>query len=386
MTDVKALAQERDQLFTDVYDGKIPKRVPVNTVFTQEFAIQYAGADLAEAQWNTPNALEAVYDKTCSDFYSDTNPVANMRFPSVYKILGAKNWVMGSNGFLQHPEVEGLAQEDYDDFIASPYNCIVEKVLPRLYSEFNTDTNNKALVLGKAFKAFYDELTYMGMTVAKMNEKHGFSSLSGLVGFCEAPMDFVADQLRGFKGISLDIRRMPDKVEAAAEAALPLMIKMGTPAFGPNKYASTIIPLHMAPFMREKDFAKLYWPTLKKLVEALAAMGQPAYLFVEHDWMRFLDYLEELPENTRLRFEYGDPKLVKEKLGKKHILLGFYPIALLKTGTKEQCIDKAKELIDILAPGGKYVFDFDKVPLTMDSINVENLQAVLEYVGTNANY
>jgi hypothetical protein len=85
-------------------------------------------------------------------------------------------------------------------------------------------------------------------------------------------------------------------------------------------------------------------------------------------------------------FEYGDPKLIKEKLGKKHILNGFYPITLLKTGTKQQCIDKAKELIDILAPGGKYFFGFDKAIITADSVNLENLKAVLEYVSENAYY
>lgn len=386
MTDVRVLAEERNRIFTDVYDGKIPKRVPLNVRLTLEFAIQYAGKDLTKSQWDTPNALLEVFEKVCQNFVTDVNPVVNKRFPSVYKLLGAKNWVMGSNGFIQHPEVEGLTQEEYDEFIASPYDCIMEKVLPRLYSELNSSSATKAVVLAKAFKAYFDERNYMAMTIAKVNEKYGYSSAAGSVGSCVAPLDFLADILRGFKGISLDIRRIPDKVEAAVAAVLPLMIKMGTPAMGPDKYASTNIPLHMAPFMREKDFARLYWPTLKKLVEALAEMGQPAQLFLEQDWMRFINYLEELPENTRMRFEYADPKVVKEKLGQKHILIGFYPLALLKTGTKQQCIDKAKELIDILAPGGRYLFDFDKIPLTADSVNIENLQAVLEYVAANANY
>jgi len=102
--------------------------------------------------------------------------------------------------------------------------------------------------------------------------------------------------------------------------------------------------------------------------------------------MRYIDYLAELPEGTIMLFEYGDPKLVKEKLGKKHIISGFYPVSLLKTGTKQQCIDKAKELIDVLAPGGGYYFGFDKVIITLDSANVENTKAVLDYVAENANY
>jgi len=122
------------------------------------------------------------------------------------------------------------------------------------------------------------------------------------------------------------------------------------------------------------------------MVNAFAEAGQPCRIFCEHDWMRYLDYLYELPANTRLYFEFGDPALVKEKLGKKHILSGFYPLTYLKTANKEQCIDKAKELLDILAPGGRYIFEFDKSPVSVDSVNVENYAAVLKYVAENANY
>ncbi|MGB9792926.1 MAG: uroporphyrinogen decarboxylase, partial [Thermacetogeniaceae bacterium] len=111
-------------------------------------------------------------------------------------------------------------------------------------------------------------------------------------------------------------------------------------------------------------------------------------LFVEHDWMRYLDYLYELPENTIMRFEYGDPKLVAEKLGGRHILSGFYPITLLQTGTKQQCIDKAKELLDILAPTGKFWFQADKSIISADKEGkiAENMRAVLEYVMENGSY
>lgn len=384
MSEVAALAQERNQLFEDLLTGKIPKRVPINVNFPAEFAIQYAGLDLVDVQWNTGLYEEAI-DKVCQGFTTDNLPVSVLRYPLVYKTLGARNYVLGSNGILQHPEIEGLLQEEYDDFIASPYDCLVEKILPRLYPELAKSPGNLAISLAKAFKAWFDEVGNMRSIYAKLIEKYGYTGVRFISVSCEAPFDYVADQLRGFKGISTDVRRVPDKVAAAAEAATPMMLKMGTPQIQ-FKHGSTFIPLHMAPYMRDKDFEKLYWPSFKKLVESLAEAGQPAYLFVEQDWMRYIDYLYELPENTRMRFEYGDPKLVKEKLGKKHILTGFYPLSMLKTGTKEQCIDKAKELIDIMAPGGRYFFEFDKIPLTVDSVNVENLQAVLDYVANNTNY
>jgi hypothetical protein len=384
MADIKKLQEERTQLFKDLFDGKIPKRVPISVNFPLEFSIQYAGKDLAKAQWDT-SMLGEIFEKICKNFISDVLPVQALRFPVYYKMLGARNFIMSSSGFLQHPEVSGLEAGEYDEFIKSPYNCIMEKVLPRIYTELNTDPVQRSLVMAKAFKAFYDELNNVTVIYEKLIEKYGYSSFGNTNGFIEAPFDFMSDQLRGFKGMTGDIRRRPDKVAAACEAVTPILVKGGIPA-SPSKYAGTFIPLHMAPYIRTKDFEKLYWPSFKREVEELAAAGQPSLLFVENDWTRYVYYLYELPENTRMWFEYGDPKFMKEKLGKKHILTGFYPISMLKTGTKQECIDKAKELVDILAPGGKYMFGFDKAIITADSIKIENLQAVLEYVAKNADY
>jgi hypothetical protein len=385
MKDVKELQAERSQLFLDLYDGKIPKRVPINVNFSIEFAIQYAGKDLAKSQWDT-SELEEIYDKVCRDFVTDTNPAGmQLRNPLLYKTLGARNFIMSSNGFMQHPEIHGLEADEYDEFINSPYDCMLEKILPRIYTELDTNPGQRSIAFAKAFKAYHDEVIRDLGVIGNLTEKYGYSPYGGIELMTEAPFDFMADQLRGFKNITGDIRRYPGKVEAACEAVTPVMIKQGTPP-NPSKYGATFIPLHMAPFLREKDFSRFYWPTFKKTVDELAAKGQPSLLFVEHDWSRFLDYLYDLPENTRMWFEYGDPKTVKEKLGSKHILTGFYPIGLLKTGTKEQCIDKAKEMLDILAPGGKYMFGFDKGIITADSVNIENLQAVLQYVAENGKY
>ena len=144
--------------------------------------------------------------------------------------------------------------------------------------------------------------------------------------------------------------------------------------------------MHMAPYMRTKDFERFYWPTFKRYVEALDEAGVGATIFVEQDWSRYYDYLFELPENTMMIFEEGNPSEVKEKLGKKHILAGFYPMGVLKTGTEQECLDKAKEIVDILAPGGKYIFTLDKNLLTIRDINPENLKTVLRFVKEYAVY
>jgi hypothetical protein len=79
-------------------------------------------------------------------------------------------------------------------------------------------------------------------------------------------------------------------------------------------------------------------------------------------------------------FEYGTPKLIKEKLGKKHIVTGLFPMTMLKTHTKQECADYTKKLIEILAPGGKFIFGLDKNPITINDINMDSFNAVAETV------
>ena len=257
----------------------------------------YSGGDLVSAQWNLEE-LRPAFDKVCRDFPDDTTPNSAFRLPLHYTILGSKGIVRSSSGFLQHPEISSMEPDEYDEYTADPYKFICETILPRLYTELDTDPVNKALVLSKAYKAWSDSMTKVAGINSEMNQKYGhWTAPAGSCCFTEAPMDFLADFLRSFTGITKDVRRVPQKLEEACEATLPLMLKLGTQK-NPSYLGRTHMPLHMAPFMREKDFERLWWPSFKKLCDKIAAQGQPLSFFCEHDFMRYLDYLQELPENT----------------------------------------------------------------------------------------
>ncbi|MEG0378100.1 MAG: uroporphyrinogen decarboxylase, partial [Eubacterium sp.] len=98
------------------------------------------------------------------------------------------------------------------------------------------------------------------------------------------------------------------------------------------------------------------------------------------------DYLNELPARTHMSFEFGDPELIAKKVGGRHVVSGLYPMTMLKVGSKEECIDKAKELIDVLAPGGQYIFSLDKNLLKAKDINPDHLKAVLDFVKEYGKY
>lgn len=365
--------------------GNIPKRVPIHLNINIEAACGYADVDQLKAHYDL-NLLEKAYSTVCNDFYTDTFPIRTIRFPLIYQVLGAKNWIMGSTGVLQHPEIEVMTADDYDEFITDPFGCLMDKFLPRLYKTLDTDQINKSLILAKTYHMYTKRKEAETALTGELSIKYGYVPGTSWGGQqLGAPFDFLADLLRGFKQTTIDLRRRPEKVKAACEAILPLMMKLAIPpVIIPG--TSHFIPLHLAPFINMNQFETYYWPTFKKMLDDLADKGIACHLFVESDWTRFSGYLASLPESARMHFERSDPAHIKETVGEKHVIGGFYDPTITLTRSTQACIDEAKRLIDICAPGGRYFFCFDKGIMDIKSVDVKKVQAVLEWVRFNTDY
>ncbi|MCL2127821.1 MAG: hypothetical protein FWH38_06160 [Treponema sp.] len=384
MSTVEELQKERMEIRSDLLAGKRPKRVFINPFFTLEAACSHAGIDLLKAHYSL-DLTERAYEKICTDFYTDTMPAINFRFASVYHLLGSRNWVPGSEGTIQHPEIETMKVEDYDDFNRAPYKTIIEKFLPRVCSALDKDPGSNSLNLASAFGAYKNVSAGQFGIIIKMSIKYGYVPGFITSQMIVAPFDFLSDQLRGFKAINMDIRRCPDKVKAAVEAITPLMIKMATPAAMQPGLIS-FIPLHLGPYINRKAFDELYWPSLEKVVVELDKIGIACCLFVEQDWTRYAEYLERLPKSSILFMEAGDPKRFTETVGKDHIFGGFFDPTITLARSKEECIDEVKKLFDICMKSDHFYFCFDRGILNMKSVDVPKLQAVLEWIHENGKY
>lgn len=384
MNDVQKLQQERTENIHAVYNNKFPKRVPINISLSFYAAAEYAGIDPKEAYWDQ-TLLEKAGEALCEMIPSDTCLLGSAILnPAKYQALGSKCVIMSETGFMQHPNTHMMEPEDYDEFIKDPYATIVETCVPRIYKnlDFKNDPARAMFAIYQANEAQNRVSAISGAVSTRLGAKYGYPGMSFGGGGGYAPMDILSDQLRSFSGMSLDIRRDRGKVKAALDAVYPMNYKKCLPA-DMSKYTRDMVgnyPLHMATFMREKDFAELWWPYWFRQVTDFASLGIRSGAFLEDNWTRFIDYLQELPTGTYLTFEYGDVKLFKEKLGKKFILGGGFPLNYLTTCTKAQVIDKTKEWLDIMAPGGQYIFGFDKSPLVLADVNLENLKAVVETV------
>ena len=375
---------ERREVRSAYLEGKKPKRVFMSIGISGEAACGFAGVDLKKAHYN-PELMEQALDKVCATFPSDVMMGANLRSAFVCQLLGAKNWVVGSDGTLQHPDISPMRVDEYDDFIKNPYRMLIETFAPRIYSALDKDPVTSKLNFMSAFVAWKSNNAAQGAIAAKLSEKFGF--VPGFVtniGFV-APFDFLSDQLRGFAQINMDARRIPDKVKAAVDAITPLMIKKAIPAVMRPGLIS-FIPFHVGSFINKKAFEELWWPSLEKCVVDLDKIGIACCIFVEHDWTRYCSYLERLPKSTIMYMEQGDPKTFADTVGREHVFGGFYDPTISLTRSKQECIDEAKRLLDITMKTGKYYFCFDKSIMDMKSVDVSKVVAVLEWVYENGKY
>lgn len=386
--DAKEMTAYRNKLFTDVYNNVVPDRVPVMEAFSFGFHAEHAGENFLQVLYNlNDEVLDRIFESTMTFARGDQIGLGSQK--NAFGLMFSKSKVMkiAANGMIQHPEVSMMHEDEYDEFIKDPYAFMVGKARNRSYGMCDTDDKAQYLInYLRLTQAEAEQSRVMAAAASRAVDRYGlFKAPPGSGGSLPVPFDVLADTNRGFSNIVKDIKRMPEKVLEACEALEPYAMWVGNRS-KPGPLSANGIPGHMAPYLNNRDFEKFYWPSFEKLIHLQAARGQKTNIFAEQNWERFLDYLQELPMGTRMYMEFGDPKKFKDKLGKKMALGGFYPISLLKTGTKEQCVDKLKELLDILMPGGNYFFRFDKSALRLGDLNIENYTAVMDYLFAHSKY
>ncbi len=137
-------------------------------------------------------------------------------------------------------------------------------------------------------------------------------------------------------------------------------------------------PLHkgMDGFMNPRQYERLYWKPLKKIMLALIDMDVTPLIYTEGKYNTRLEQLADVPRGKVIyHFEDVDMKRAKQILGGTACITGNLPAALLEFGKKEQVVDYCKYLIDTCAPGGGYIFDTNAC---LENATLENLDALFD--------
>ncbi|MFC1896570.1 uroporphyrinogen decarboxylase family protein, partial [Thermodesulfobacteriota bacterium] len=279
-----------------------------------------------------------------------------------------------SNHSFQFVEGEYMKAEEYDAFLDDHTDFTIRTFLPRVYGTFKSFEAVppiKALLFaysGLSLSSVFANLGIVsaiesfwkaGLLAKKHNEKarefnkemEGLGLPLLISGVASAPFDLFSDQLRGMKGVMLDMYRQPDKLLAAIDKITPMLIELAVVGSKISGKPGVFIPLHRGAdgFMSLEQFETFYWKSLKKLILALIDEDLIPCPFFEGNFTTRLEYLTELPKGKILGFfDNTDIYKAKEILSDTMCMSGLMPLSLLQTGTPETVKAYTKELIDVV--------------------------------------
>jgi len=139
-----------------------------------------------------------------------------------------------------------------------------------------------------------------------------------------------------------------------------------------------MFPLHKGAdgWMSDKQFQTFYWPSLKKVINALVDEGIMVTLFAEGSFNTRLDLVNEFPKGAvHWLFDRSDMAKAKKILGDKCCISGNVPSSLLIMGTPEDVKTYCRKLIEDCGKGGGYILAGGA---QVDTGKPKNLHAMLE--------
>ncbi len=399
------LYREREQRVTDALMLRKPDRVPVVVLFGS-FASRYARISRKDELYDLKRSYEANLKATL-DFEPDMAS-APLTFGSILESLDYKQMKWPGYGLpdeygYQYVEGEYMKAEEYDAFLYDPSDYVMRSHWPRtlgkmaIFSKLPPIRTLISYFFGLT-SGFVPLATPQGIEALEALRKAGEESAKALgalqsfvgklaeAGFpmlfasgTQAPFDTLGDYFRGTKGVFMDMYREPQKLAAACEKLLPIMLETAIPAAKMSGNPRVFIPLHKGSdnFMSLDQFKRFYWPTLRELLLALAKEGLNPVVLVEGPYTSRLETLRNVPEGKIVYwFENVDMGKAKAILGGKACVMGNVPMSLLATGTVAQVKGYCRMLLDLFGGEGGYIMSSAAV---LDDAKFENVRALIDF-------
>ncbi len=397
MSEKEHLYQERLKRYLTAMRNEKPDCIPIRP-FVAEFTAKYAGYTCQEVTHDYGKAFDAVL-KCARDFDWDAM-VANMVYvwTGLTQALGLKYYAIPGIDippdtafqYLEPPEQKAFMKpEEYNLLIDDPTAFLYNIWLPRVSSEISREglqpSYRSMLALVKGAMAMSDYFNAFGPQVERMRREAG--TVSAIAGILKAPLDIIADKLRGYIGLAKDLHRQPEKVLEACEALAPHLTQVARMTADPEKKVPVGFWMHRSavPFINMNHFLTIHWRTLKPIIEELWSHGLRVLFYAEGDWTPHLDSFAELQEGS-IVFHIDRSNIFKahRKLGHKFCLSGGLPNWLLTLGTPDEVRRYCKKIIDSIASDGGYIMDASAI--IQNDAKVENLKAMTEFTRCYGKY
>ncbi|MEK7353870.1 MAG: hypothetical protein AABZ77_05120, partial [Chloroflexota bacterium] len=330
----------------DAIQLRKPDRVPV-TPHLGEFAPAYCGYTEKDMMYDVDKVIE-VANRCTLELDFDAKTDASAPQGRVYEILEEKQrkWPghgLPDNAGVQFIEGEYMKADEYDSFILDESEYRLRTYLPRVWGaaeglkqlSFNAIRSfgipEVQMSLDKLKRAGEEARRWEPKIAAankKLNEM-GYPDLRGGAGLAVTPFDRIGDNLRGQRGVALDMYKQPEKLLEAInmltkKALLAIRRSGKTVKLG----GSPIIgfPLHKGAdgFMSDKQFRTFYWPSLRQICLALIDEGFVPELRTQGSYTTRLEAVRgDLPRGKVIWHLYlTDMELAEEALGQDYCLVG----------------------------------------------------------------
>ncbi len=388
-SDTETLYAQRLNRYMTAMRNEMPDMVPIRP-FVAEVTAVHAGYTCQQVTHDYEYALEAA--RRCAFDFDWDAVVCNMVYvwTGLTQALGLKYY--GIPGIHIGPDVgfqyrepgeddAFMKADEYDQLIDDPTGFLYNVWLPRVSADMvapgqpATYRHNLALVKGgMAMMQYFGALGHQNQLL-----RQECGTVSAIAGILKAPFDIIADKLRGYIGLVMDMHTQPDKVLAACEALVPHLTHVALTTADPAKQVPIGFWMHRGcvPFINHKQFASHFWPTLKPIIEELWSHGHQTLFYAEGKWNAHLDAFSELPDQSIVyHVDQDDIFEAHRKIGHKFCLSGGIPNRLLSFGTPDEVRDYCRRVIEGVAGDGGYIMDAGAI--MQNDTRVENLRAMTE--------
>lgn len=416
MTPEQKLFQERlERVETAIHLGT-PDKVPVFAFFSSYIQRAY-GSSYADIFYDFEKAGQAAVQFHRDHPQMDVGLTPQFTSGKANEIAGSTmiDWP-GRPGtavdrYSSHQIIERelMMPEEYPELLNDFSGFMLRKYVPRAYKNLNgtaglnliptivLNTGMLAPYYSQEAQETFQKIALIGAEDAKASAASAkYSQILTEMGFppmitgaSEAPYDILGDYFRGTMGIFEDLTDpdMADYIDKACDMFAEQQIQ----ALQYFRYVElpvkrVFFPLHKAMdgFMSDEQYERFYWKPLRKIMMALIDMDVTPYIYTEGPYNTRLKFLADVPKGKVLyHFENVDMAEAKRVLGDTAAICGNLSISRMEFGKKEDIIEDVKRLLDVCAPGGGYLFDFNG---SLENCKPENMEAMFETLDKYGKY
>lgn len=371
---------ERCKLFRDAIAFKKPARVPYYAnIWTWRWTdAGYTVSEVCNDYEKVKIAMDLFFSKYNVDAVVDSGvrnpfPLVNTLGHSWYDNLGNEKFNCGDKFCFD--------VEDYDAMKENFVKALWEIGQFKKFPDAKNYTPEQYAKAAKSLQELYEVRDWLVKDLAR--GKYGcFTGWTpNVVGF-----ELMYNFFRGIKGVSLDLRRNPQKLKevclAIDEVVLdPVIQQLRSLPKGYNMERPydefSLMLAHTV--LSEKQFGDIYWPAFKKYIDTFAETGKQLFVFSEGNWIRFADFFDEVPKGVvALQVELDDIYEVRKR-NKTITLCGGLQNSVMGNGTPQECVEMAKRAIDTLGKDGGFILSENKMCSYPADAKPENVKAVAEF-------